>query len=299
MTSAFFATICAFMHKDNWDDLRFVLAVAESESVSAAARKLGVNHATVLRRVSAFEDRYGIMVFERTATGYLVPRERQSIVEAAKAVEAAHMAVTRLVSGVRAPLTGAVRVTATDTISQAILPKALMRLRVEAPELYIDARCSNGHVDLAKVEADIALRPSQEIPEDLYGEIAAHAGFAAFAPAHDPDISHWLGLSGILSTTPVNGWMKDLTSDRNIVGKADSFAVLRQMVISGLGCSLLPIFICDGDPRLVRLNITLPDYLLPIWVVSHADLADSPRIAAVRERLTTALREDSGRIRGW
>ena len=57
------------MHNDNWDDLKFVLSVAETGSVSGAARRLGVNHATVLRRISAFEDAHGAEVFERSQQG--------------------------------------------------------------------------------------------------------------------------------------------------------------------------------------------------------------------------------------
>ena len=62
----------SFMHSTNWDNLRFVLSVANHGSVSAAARALGVNHATVLRRVAAFEEDHGGAVFEKTATGYRI-----------------------------------------------------------------------------------------------------------------------------------------------------------------------------------------------------------------------------------
>ncbi len=59
------------MHsKENWDDLRYILAVAEHGSVSATARHLGVNHATVLRHVAAFEARHQIELFEKSARGY-------------------------------------------------------------------------------------------------------------------------------------------------------------------------------------------------------------------------------------
>ncbi len=60
------------MHSDNWDDLRYVLAVAETGSVSGAARRLGVNHATVLRHVAAYEARHGIELFDKSARGYAV-----------------------------------------------------------------------------------------------------------------------------------------------------------------------------------------------------------------------------------
>ncbi|MDH3264369.1 MAG: LysR family transcriptional regulator [Paracoccaceae bacterium] len=287
------------MHRDNWDDLRFVLAVAETGSVSAAARSLGVNHATVLRRVGAFEERHGMLVFERTPTGYAVPRDRLRLIEAAREAEAAHLAVARLVAGARAPLAGAVRVTSTDTFCLAVLPQALMRLRAEAPELRIDLLCSNAHADLSRIEAEIAVRPALKLPEDLAGEAAAELGFAAYAPASDPGTAAWLGLSGPLTrSTRVAEWLKENVAPSALTGGADSFVILREMAAAGQGKAILPCVLGDGDPRLKRLEGQLPDIAVPVWVASHADLADAPRLAAVRARLAEALRADAARLKG-
>ena len=98
------------MHShENWDDLRFILAVAETGSVSAAARKLGVNHATVLRRVSAYEERQGIDIFDKTSRGYRVIEDRLRVITAAREVENAIQAVDRAVQGTQAPLQGKVK----------------------------------------------------------------------------------------------------------------------------------------------------------------------------------------------
>ncbi|MBS0563422.1 MAG: LysR family transcriptional regulator, partial [Proteobacteria bacterium] len=71
----------------NWDDLRFVLAVIQEGSVSAAARVIGVNHATVLRRVAAFEAAHGLALFDKTARGYRIPPDRAQVIEAARDVD--------------------------------------------------------------------------------------------------------------------------------------------------------------------------------------------------------------------
>jgi DNA-binding transcriptional LysR family regulator len=288
----------AIMHRDNWDDLRFVLAVAETGSVSAASRELGVNHATVLRRVAAFEERHGFLVFERTPTGYAVPRDRQRIIEAARSAEAAHLAVIRLISGARAPLSGAMRITSTDTFCQSVLPRALMRLKADAPELRIDVLSSNSHADLSRIEAEIAVRPTNDLPEDLTGEVAADLGFAVYAPADAPNTSAWLGLSGVLARSKAADWLKDAIATQELAGAADSFVTLREMVAAGQGRAVLPCILGDDDARLIRLPEAMPDIVVPVWVASHVDLADAPRIAAVRSRLAEALRADAARIRG-
>ena len=72
-----------------WDDLRIVLAVAEAGSVNAAAKALGLNHATILRRVDAFERGRGMTLFERSARGAVVAEGAAPLIERLKAVEAA------------------------------------------------------------------------------------------------------------------------------------------------------------------------------------------------------------------
>ncbi|WP_417248931.1 LysR family transcriptional regulator [Celeribacter sp.] len=84
------------MHKANWDDYRYVLAVARAGSVSGAARELGVNHATVLRRVAGIEARLGVELFEKSVRGYEIAPEKLRLIEAAREVEAAVGAVERL-----------------------------------------------------------------------------------------------------------------------------------------------------------------------------------------------------------
>jgi DNA-binding transcriptional LysR family regulator len=283
-------------HRDNWDDLRFVVAVADTGSVSAAARALGVNHATVLRRVAAFEERHGLTVFDRTPMGYSVPREGARLIEAAREAEAAHLAVARIAAGARAPLAGAVRVTSTDSFCQVVLPPILARLRAEAPDLRIDLSCSNAHADLARIEAEIAVRPAAALPDDLAGEAAADLGFAVYAPASAPGTSAWLGLSGPLARSRAADYMRVAAAGATLAGAADSFLVLREMAAAGQGRAMLPCVLGEGDARLVRMGSAV--VTVPIWVASHADLADAPRLAAVRRRLGRALAAEAAWLRG-
>ncbi len=286
------------MHKANWDDLRFVLAVAETGSVSAAARTLGVNHATVLRRVAAFEAQHGVTIFRRSATGYEVPGDRRQLIEAAREAAAAHLAVVRLVAGVRSPLQGAVRITSTDTFCSTVLPGAIARIRAAAPDLRLDLLSSNTHADLARIEVEIAVRPAATLPEELRGEQAAELGFAAYAPASAPEVLRWLAPEGALLRSRAAEWLQATVGPAELSGGADSFVTLREMAAAGQGRTVLPCILGDGDPRLERLDGAMPDLAVPVWVASHADLADVPRLAAVRARLVAALAADAARLRG-
>lgn len=275
------------MQRDNWDDLRFVLAVAQQGSVSAAARALGVNHATVLRRIAAFEDRHGSVVFDKTARGYSVPEERASIIDAAREAESAILAVSRMIEGAQTPLHGVVRVTSTDTFCHMILPAILSEIHSEAAELQVDLFCSNAHLDLARLDADITVRPAVSLPKELRGETVAQLGFGVYTA--NLETNDWLGLSGALTAASPAKWMAETVPTQAIVGSADSFVTLREMAAMGLGRAVLPCILGERDARLTRVSTSMPAFQRPIWVASHADLVEVPRIRAVRQYLGRAL----------
>jgi DNA-binding transcriptional LysR family regulator len=275
------------MHNENWDDLRYVLAVAEGGSVSAAAKSLGVNHATVLRRIAAFETRHGALVFDRGPRGYAVRPDQRRLIEAAREVEAGFGALDRLAHGSTA-LSGVIRVTSTDSFTAHVLPPIVARLAAEEEALRIELLTGNQHADFARLQADVAVRPAVTLPDDLRGEVAADLGFAAYARADRTD-APWLGLSGVLSRTVAAAWLRDEAEGEGYAARADSFVTLAALAAAGTGRAVLPCIVGDRTPGLVRLEAvgSLPS--VPIWVASHADLVDAPRLKAVRRALAAGL----------
>ncbi|MDA0998749.1 MAG: LysR family transcriptional regulator, partial [Proteobacteria bacterium] len=100
-----------------WDDLRIFLAVAKSGSLAGAARALGVNHSTVFRRINAFEDKQGVRMFERLASGYALTTAGEEMQASALRVEAEIERLDRRISGRDLRLSGPLAVTTTDTLS--------------------------------------------------------------------------------------------------------------------------------------------------------------------------------------
>lgn len=270
----------------NWDDLRFVLAVAETGSVSAAARALGVNHATVLRRIAAFEQAQGAQVFDRGPQGYTVPSDRLRVIDAAREAAAAIETVHRLVRGADPQLNGTVRVTSTDSMCMSVLPAILGEIARAARGLRIDLISTNAHLDLARLGADISVRPAAELPDDLTGEPAGEVGFAVYAVPGAPE-DRWLGLRGMLMQTPVATALAPHAAQ--IVAGADSLVVLREMAAAGLGRAILPCSLGEGDARLQRFGPPIAGLRVPIWVATHRDLADSPRLRRLRRSIAEAL----------
>ncbi len=284
------------MHKTNWDDLRFVLAVAESGSVSQAAQSLAVNHATVLRRVAEFELRHGVTIFEKSRRGYRVLADKRDVIKAAQAAQAAITTVEELAGGRVGVLRGRTRVTSTDTFCQLILPSIVSELQSRSSDLYVEIVSSNAHVDLIKRRIDIAIRPSTELAEGLEGERVAMLGFAVYA--QDVSTEGWLGLSGSLERSIVASWMVENVRPDRIVASADSFHVLRALAAAGHGKTILPCFIGDADPSLERVDAGMPHFQVPVWVANHVDAANSSRVRMLRGEFAKAFGNIQAELKG-
>ncbi len=142
----------------------------------------------------------------------------------------------------------------------------------------------------------MAVRPAARLPEDLFGTVAAQLGFAVYAA--EGAVPGWLGLGGALSRSAPAQWLAEACAPEGTNAIADSFMTLRELAAGGLGQAILPCLLGDADPRLVRLKDAMPEMKVDIWAASHVDLADVPRIRAVREHLAEALRARSAELSG-
>ena len=284
------------VQRANWDDLRFVLAVAETGSVGAAARALGVNHATVLRRVAAFEQAHGGAVLRRSATGYEVLPERLPVIEAARIAAAAFDQAAALMQG-GGGADRPVRVTSTDTLCQTLLPGVIAGLSRRPGAPRIELRCNNMHSDLARLEADISVRPALSLPADLVGLQAGELEFAVYraAGASLQDLA-WLGLGGALTGSVAGAWAERVVPAGRPEVIADSFPVLATLAAAGQGRAVLPTVLGDATPGLVRDAAFGVVASTPIWVAIHAELAAAPRLVRLRRDLVEALQDSLERF---
>lgn len=277
----------------NWDDVRFVVAVADQGSVAAAARALGVNHATVLRRIQAFEERQGLRVFDKTRRGYQVSADRRGLIEAMREAAASLGQVEQMIEAERPNLQGGVRITTTDSFALALLPDAIARLSRDLG-IEIDLIAANAHLDLGRVQAHVTVRPAPVLPSDLEGEAAGGFRFAVYRGKGGDDA--WLGLSGPPARSIAGEWLRRQKGPVNL--RADSFVSLSALAASGAGRALLPMILGETLPNLERLFIPedLPES--PIWVASHVDYAKSGRLRRVRKQLAEEIRAMSPALTG-
>jgi DNA-binding transcriptional LysR family regulator len=217
-----------------WDDLRFVLAVANAGSLAGAARNLNVNHTTVLRRVSAFEKRVGLRLFERLPSGYVLTPGGEELIAAARHLEDTIIKVERKLAGQDARLSGSLRVTTTDTLMASILPRMLAEFRAAHSGVQIEIAVSNLMFNLSKRDADVAIRPAKDPPETLVGRRMAKVAFAIYG---SPDYWRntkrsiiWRSTSGSVQTTVSRARRSRNGCDRNCPRARSRFGQIRSSV---------------------------------------------------------------------
>ncbi len=141
----------------DWDDFRFVLAIVRGGSVSAAAKQLAVDHATVIRRVDRLEGHLSAKLFDRRKTGYLLTEAGQRVADSAEAMESTIVASQEAVGGSRAHLTGTVRIGAPDGFGSHFLASRLVKFTERYPDLDLQLVATARLFSLSKREADIAI----------------------------------------------------------------------------------------------------------------------------------------------
>ncbi len=275
------------MNNENWDDIRYALAVSKFGSLNAAASALGVTHATVLRRVAAFEERNGCLIFQRSPSGYSVLPEARAIFSAMESVEDAVLSMERAIVGANRSPVGHVRITSTDSLCQIVLPQILNDISLTYPGLKLTLLSGNNHHDLSRLTADIAVRPSIKLGEGLIGQRAGTLSFGVFDDGSDK--RKWMRLDGALSRSLPAKWLAQNVSADEMTNGADSFLVLQQMAAAGIGKTFLPAFFGNADSRLRRSHDVNPEIEVPLWVATLDEIANTPRFAVVQRALVERL----------
>ncbi|MFV0360237.1 LysR family transcriptional regulator [Tropicimonas sp.] len=275
------------MYRQNWDDIRFVLAVADTGSVNAAASRLGVTHATVLRRVGMFEERHGQPVFQKLSTGYRVLPAAEPILLAARKVEDSILAVNRAFLEADQSMAGEVRITSTDSLCKFVLPPVIRKIAGRFPQLTLILLGGNSRRDFFRLGADIAVRPAIVNEAGMTGREVSRFGISLYRS--DASEDRWLGFEGALRNSRVGIWMDEHVRSDKIIHRADSFVFLQELVAAGMGKAILPRFIGDTDPRLIRMDDEMPGFSAPLWIATVEEMSRNARFRAVQDVLAAEI----------
>jgi len=289
------------MEKIDWNQLRAFLETAETGSLSAAARKLGLTQPTLSRQVAAIEQRMGVTLFERVGKAMVLSPTGIELLEHARAMGAAAEALGLAATGRSQAIEGVVSVSATDAVAAHLLPPLVRQLREQEPGIAIEVISSNALSDLLRREADIAIRHVKPEQPDLIARWIreATAGFYASEdwvkthghPRSAEEASH-LPFVGSDRSGQFLGYLRQHglpVSESNFSCYCEHSIPHLALVQRGMGIGAMMDEIARDTPGLVRVLDDVAPVRFPIWLVTHRELRTSRRIRVVFEALALGL----------
>lgn len=294
----------------DWRSLQDVAMVAETGSLSAAARRLNVSQPTVGRRIEQLETQLGAQLFDRTAQGLTLTKVGESILNHARRMEEEALAIERIATGANQELQGIVRVSLIEDLGIKWLPQKLCEFHVEFPDLAIEAIIDNRNVNLLRREADIAVRLRPPEQGDLICRKVGSLNFGLYASQSYLDVhglperttklkNHYhVGFDEEMGRTPLIKRLESLFKQDHIRHRSNSHMGIVEATVAGLGFGALCCFVGNPHPSLRRVLKNEIDYRREIWLVTHAEINSSARIRAVFDFLGNALEDDAMRLTG-
>ena len=284
-----------------WDDVRFFLAVARTGSLSGAARALGVGHVTVGRRIALLEKRLGVTLLNRTPDGFATTSVGATILRQCVAMENAALDLERVAAGRDSLVTGSVRVTTTEALAYHLIGPAIAALRQAHPELQVDLTVGVRSLDIARRDADLAVRFARPATSDLVCRKLGEVGFSLYASRRYLTKSgipqRGRGLAGYdlitftgapAATSPF--FMGESLEGARVALRCDNPFVQLKAAANDVGIAELACLLGDTSSDLVRVWPNEAPAHRTAWLIIHQDMRRSARIRAVSTAIGDVFR---------
>lgn len=285
----------------DWDDLRVFLAVARSESLSGAGKRLKIDPATVGRRIARLEDAIGARLFAKSPQGYTLTEAGTRLIPHAERAEGATLAAQESLSGPKG-LTGQIRLGAPDGCATFLLPQVLTRICNANPGLEIQIVALPRVFNLSKREADMAIGVSRpqagrltvQKLTDYRLHLAASRTYVAAHPVTTPED---------LRAHPFVGYIPDMIFDKELdylaqIGApaarlaSNSIPVQLALLRQGAGIGVVHDFALSAAPELTRVLPQAISLTRTFWLIRHADDTRVARLTRFADLLTREMRTE-------
>ena len=278
--------------KNDWNSYLYFLKVAETGNLYAAARKLGVNHSTVFRRITSLEDRLHVRLFERSRKGYTLTEAGEEIFSRVAQIEEQVFEIQRKLLGKDIRLSGELKISTTDTIGYYWLPPYIKAFKELYPEILIDLDIQIRFTNLTKREADIVIPAVNMQPEYMVGRKLARIFFRLYAsrryvedhgmplrvtefPAHK-----FLVPNEALASVSASLWLRKFVPEHCVAASSDKLSTLFKFAQQDLGIAALPHYVGESDAHLVEIMELPEDCHRNVWILTHPDLRNTARVRA-------------------
>jgi DNA-binding transcriptional LysR family regulator len=272
----------------DWDDMRFFLAIARSGSLGAAARRLGVSHPTVGRRLQTLEQGRGQAFFRRTSDGLVLTDMGEQILSLAEEMEAGALAIERRLGASDDQPEGILRISSADWFAGYVLAPVLIELVRRHPLIIPEIIAGARLFDLTRREADIAFRIVPFDEPDIVQRRVMTMPYGAYVSATssvavERDDTRLILMNTAQSHYPDVAWLQRMLPGARKVFTSSSRTVQAQMCASGLGVAVLPRLLGDQLPTLQRVDLGEAPPGRDIWMGYHQDMRRMDRLRALAD----------------
>ncbi|GJE12917.1 hypothetical protein FOHLNKBM_3973 [Methylobacterium longum] len=277
----------------DWDEFRFVKAVSDCAGLTAAAARLGINHSTAFRRLSALEATLGTRLFDRLRTGYVPTACGRAMIEAATRIEDDITRFERVAAGRGDTPSGELRVTAPAGFASNLLMPMLASFGARYPDIRIALILSEDALNLSRRDADVAIRVTRDPSETLVGRRLAAVAWAVYGLATrdygDLAVEDWVSPGPSVAGGSFTPFVAARAPADRIRLRINTVTGLDAAILAGLGVGPLPCFTADADPALRRLSGPHPELGADLWVLTHPDLRHAARVRVFMEHVAEAI----------
>ncbi len=279
----------------DWDHLQSFLAVARSGRLTEAARRLGIEHTTLSRRIAGLEGQLRSKLFDRSSRGYSLTAQGERLFEHAQTIESLMLNAVAEIADSSVQVAGNVRVGAPDGFGTQFLAPRFGKIVDEHPGLAVQLVTMPRVFSLTKREADIAValaRPNTgrhharkltDYELGLYGSVEYLAAHPPVSDRADLKRHRFIGYVEDLIYAPELDYLPLVSTDIQPRLSYSSIIAQHSATIAGLGLCVLPVFLVGNDSRLVRLLSHEVTLIRSFWLVVHDDIRSLARVRVVSE----------------
>ena len=284
--------------KLSWDDLRVVRSIGETCVPSEAARLMGVNNSTIVRRLAQVEEAIGTPLFDRRRSGYVPTAAGELVIKLAGRIELDLTSLGHQLSEDAETGSGLIRLATSDSLLQAAMP-VIRDFRAQHPGIQIEVIAGNGALNLTRGECDVALRATCNPPENLVGRKIAQIEWAPFGRI-DQDVGAslhdraWVSYGGSLAGLKAAAFLAQRKAPQQIVYRSDTVLGVASAIREGVGLGYLPCMLgnqLEGVSQVGEVEKSLGDEL---WLLTHPDIRHSHRVRAFMTFFSKAFSIDRG-----
>lgn len=295
----------------NWDNFRFVLAVARMGSALRAARALGVDQTTVVRRISQLEAELGGTLFERRQSGFQITPLGERIAAAAARIEIEITALEDTWRAERRVVSGTVRFTCSALFANLVIVPCLREFHERYPDVVVTLMADDRRLDVARGEADVAIRAgsrpegngiiARRMPDTAWSAYCSRS----YAEEHGlPQTTEGLdghlivGMESALDDLPAPRWLARMTPSSATAVRINSLSNVVSALKAGLGVAMLPCFVGDAEADLKRCLPPIGELNSETWLVIREDLRHASHVRALIDFVVDYFQTNRSRFAG-